>query len=285
MKYTLMMGLGGVDDYIDIAKAADESGWDCISLPDSIFFPKENESDYPYADTEMVRQALEFTPVLDPFVAMGMMAAVTKQISFYPGVMKIPVRQPIVLAKALSTLAYMSNDRIKLGAGLSPWKEDFVHNGVGFEGRGKRMDECLEIIRGVMSGDYFEYHGEFYDFEPVKLNPVPNKAVPIIIGGHAKPALRRAAKVGDGWMSANSTYDELKAIVEQINTLRKEYGTDGKDFEFHCLDSNANSPDDFKRLAELGTTHACVTPWNPYDPSIDKAAKIEGIKRFSELMI
>ena len=285
MKYTLMMGLGGVDDYIDIAKAADESGWDCISLPDSIFFPKENESDYPYADTEMVRQALEFTPVLDPFVAMGMMAAVTKQISFYPGVMKIPVRQPIVLAKALSTLAYMSNNRIKLGAGLSPWKEDFVHNGVGFEGRGKRMDECLEIIRGVMSGDYFEYHGEFYDFEPVKLNPVPNKAVPIIIGGHAKPALRRAAKVGDGWMSANSTYDELKAIVEQINTLRKEYGTDGNDFEFHCLDSNANSPDDFKRLAELGTTHACVTPWNPYDPSIDKAAKIEGIKRFSELMI
>ena len=74
MKYTLMFGLGGIDDYLAMAKAADESGWDCISIPDSIFFPKFNESDYPYADTEMVRNALEHVPVLDPMVAMSMMA-------------------------------------------------------------------------------------------------------------------------------------------------------------------------------------------------------------------
>jgi probable F420-dependent oxidoreductase len=282
MKYTLMLGLGGVDEYLEMARTADQAGWDCIGLPDSIFFPKVNESDYPYADTEMVRNAVEGVPVIDPFIAMSMMAAVTKNIHIYPAVMKIPVRQPIVLAKALSSLAYMTGNRVKLGAGLSPWKEDFVHNGVTWEGRGKRMDECIEIIRGVMSGDYYEYHGDYYDFAPVKLSPVPSKPVPVIIGGHAKPALRRAARIGDGWISANSDFESLSALVEQINQLRSEYGTINKPFEFHCLDSAAQSADDFKRLASIGTTHACVTPWNPYDPSVDSKAKIEAIKRFAD---
>lgn len=282
MKYTLMLGLGGVDEYLSMAKAADQAGWDCIGLPDSIFFPKVNESDYPYADTQMVRDALEGVPVIDPFIAMAMMAAVTDNIHFYPAVMKIPVRQPIVLAKALSSLAYMTNNRLKLGAGLSPWKEDFIHNGVSWEGRGKRMDECLEIIRAAMSGDYFEFHGEFYDFAPVKISPVPNLPVPIIIGGHAKPALKRAARIGDGWISANSDFTSLKDLVQQIDALRAEYGTANKPFEFHCLDSHAKSADDFKRLASIGTTHACVTPWNPYDPSVDSKAKLEAIKSFAD---
>ena len=279
MKYTLMMGLGGIDDYLEMARAADQAGWDCLSIPDSIFFPKHNESEYPYADTEMVRAALEHVPVLDPFVAMAMMAAVTSDIVFYPGVMKIPVRQPIVLAKALSTLAYMSNNRVKLGAGISPWREDFEHNGVSWDARGKRMDECIEIIRGVMSGDYYEYHGEFYDFAPVKLSPVPSQPVPVIIGGHAKPALRRAARIGDGWMSANASYDELQAMVAQIEAFREEYGTAGQPFEYHCLDAAAANADDFRRLQDLGVTHVCVTPWNPYDPAVDKAAKIRGIEQ------
>ena len=147
------------------------------------------------------------------------------------------------------------------------------------------MDECLEIIRGVMSGDYFEFHGEFYDFDAVKINPVPTQSVPVIIGGHAKPALRRAARIGDGWMSANSDFDTLKSLVEQINAFRAEYGTQSKAFEFHCLDSAASKPDHFKRLADIGATHACVTPWNPYDPSVDSAFKVDAIRRFADSFV
>jgi len=285
MKYTLMLGLGGVDDYLDMARAADRAGWDGLSIPDSIFFPKFNESEYPYADTKAVRDALEHVPVIEPFVAMSMMAAVTEKLQFYPGVMKVPVRQPLVLAKALSSLAYMSGNRVKLGAGLSPWKEDFVHNGVSWEGRGARMDECIAIIRGALSGEYFEYHGEYYDFDAVKMTPAPSQPVPILVGGHAAPALRRAAKIGDGWISANSDFDSLKAMVERINAFREEHGTADRPFEFHCLDSAAQTADDFSRLAEIGVTHACVTPWNPYDPAVDAAAKMDAIARFTEQFV
>jgi len=232
-----------------------------------------------------VRNSLEDTPVIEPFVAMSMMAAVTNKINFYPGVLKVPVRQPLVLAKSVSSLAYASGNRLKLGAGLSPWKEDFIHNGVSLEGRGRRIEECIEIIRGVMPGKYFEYRGEFYNFDAVKLCPTPSLPVPIIFGGHSKPALRRAARIGDGWMSAPTDYATLKELLKELNQFRKDYGTDREPFEYHCLVSNASSSDDFERLKDLGTTHIGVTPWNPYDPTVDQRDKLEAVKKFAEQFI
>ena len=223
MRFTLMLGLGGHEDYAVLAAAAEQAGWDAISVPDSIFYPKTSESDYPYADTAAVRSALEAAPVIDPLIAIAGMAAVTKRIRFYPGVLKVPVRQPLVLAKALSSVAVMSNNRVSLGAGLSPWKEDFSYNGVEFEKRGKLMDECLEIIRAAMTGDYFAYHSDNFDIGEVKLTPTPTRPVPILIGGHARPALRRAARLGDGWISARGvTQSQIAKMlgVDQGNFSR-----------------------------------------------------------------
>lgn len=286
MRFTLMLGLGGYEDYLDIARVAEEAGWHTISMPDSLFFPKSTESEYPYNDTEAVRNFLDGMPVVEPFVAMASMAAVTSTIRFCPGVMKVPARHPLLMAKSLSSLAAVSGDRISLGAGISPWKEDLEYNNVTWEGRGRRLDECIEVIRGAMSGEYFEYHGEFYDFGPIKMAPVPSKPVPIIIGGHAKPALRRAARIGDGWMSANADYDVLADLVAQLQAFRGEYGTDERDdFEIQLMDQTARSLDDYRRLIDLGVTEALATPWNAYDARLDKATKLDGIKRFAEQFI
>lgn len=286
MRFTLMLGLGGFEDYLAIAKTAESVGWTTISMPDSIFFPQATESDYPYNDTDAVRKALDGMPVIEPFVAISAMAAVTDTIRFCPGVLKVPVRQPLVLAKSLSSVAVMSHNRVSLGAGLSPWREDFVYNGVSWEGRGKRMDECIEILRGAMTGEYFEYHGECYDFGPIKLAPVPETPVPIIIGGHAKPALRRAAQIGDGWMSANSDYETLAALIGQLQAMRREYGSDQRqDFEIQAMDMGARKPDDYRRLQELGVTEALATPWDPYDARLDLQQKLDGIKRFADDII
>src|SRR5690606_5726687 len=152
-------------------------------------------SDYPYADTAAIRQYIEASPFIDPMVAMSFLVAVTKKLRFYPGVLKVPVRQPLILAKQLSSLAAVSDNRISLGAGISPWREDFAFNGVDFDKRGKLMDECIAILRGAMSGDYFEFHSDNYDFGPMKMSPAPSRPVPILIGGHAKPALARAARI------------------------------------------------------------------------------------------
>lgn len=286
MRFTLMTGLGGVEDYPALALAAEDCGFHSLAIPDSLFYPEVTESDYPYMNTQAVRQALDGVPVLDPFVAMASMATLTTRLRFYPAVMKVPVRQPLVLAKALSSLAVISADRVSLGAGLSPWKEDFSYNGVDFDRRGILMDECLQIIRAAMSGEYTEFHSENYQIGRMKLSPVPQRPVPLLIGGHAKPALRRAARIGDGWISANSDYDSLKEMIGTLNTLRCEYGSDSnEDFEIHAFDMAASQPDDFERLAELGVTDACVTPWNPYDPALSAESKVAAIKAFAERIL
>ena len=286
MRFTLMLGIGGYQDYHAIAQAAEQHGWTSISMPDSIFFPQKTESDYPYADTEAVRQYIGASPFIEPVVAMTSMAAVTKKIRFYPGVMKVPVRQPLLLAKALSSLAVISDNRIALGAGLSPWKEDFTYNNTDFEKRGRLMDECIEILRGAMSGQYFEYHSENYDFGPMKMLPVPTKPVPILIGGHARVALKRAARIGDGWISANTDFATLQTLVGELNALRAEYGTlDKPDYEIHVMDQTAGSVADFQRLRDIGATDLCAVPWNVYDASLNLQGKIDGLRRFGDEII
>lgn len=286
MRFSLLTGLGGTEDYPAIARAAETSGFHSLAIPDSLFYPEITESDYPYMNTDAVRQVLDGVPVLDPFIAMATMAAVTETLRFYPAVMKVPVRQPLVLAKALSSLAVVSGNRVSLGAGLSPWKEDFTFNGVDFDNRGKLFDECLEIIRAAMSGDYFEYQSDNFSIGRCKLSPSPTAPVPLLIGGHAKPALRRAARLGDGWVSANSDYDTLKELLQTLAEFRREYGTDERTrFEIHAFDVTARSLDDYKRLEALGVTDICVNPWNPYDPEITLGKKLAGIEAFAQGII
>jgi len=286
MRFTLMTGLGGIEDYPALAVAAEEAGWTSFAIPDSLFYPEVTGSDYPYMSTEAVRQALDGMPVLEPFVAMASLVAVTERLRFFPAVLKVPVRQPLVLAKALSSLAVISSNRVALGAGLSPWQEDFSYNGVEFAARGVLMDECIAIIRGAMSGDYFEFYSDHFDIGRMKLSPAPSEPVPILVGGHAKPALRRAARSGDGWISANTDFGTLESLIKTLQDLRIEYGTDGReDFEIHAFDMTARTPDDYYRLASLGVTDISVTPWNPADPSVTRDQKVEALQKFAKQVI
>ena len=280
MRFTLMLSRGEYRDFLPIAQAAEASGWTSITIPDSLFFPQTTVSRYPYADTDNIRQYIAATPFIEPFIAMSWMAAVTTTLRFYPAVMKVPVRQPLVLAKALSSLAVISGNRVSLGAGLSPWREDFSYNGLDFEKRGRLMDECIEIIRAALSGRYFEFHGQNYDIGPIKLNPVPDRPVPILYGGHSKVALARAARLCDGWISANADTDSLKAMIGQLNALRERYGTLGRpDFEIHVMDVTASTADDYRRLADLGATDMVAGFVSEGQEMIDN------VRRFGEKII
>lgn len=284
MKFALLLGFSDYHDFPALAQAAEAAGFHSVCMPDSLFYPKATESEYPYNDTETIRQYIGAAAFIEPFIAMATMAAVTSRIRFYPSVLKVPVRQPLVLAKLLTSLAVVSNGRVALGAGLSPWKEDFTYNGVRFERRGVLMDECIAILRGAMTGEYFEHHSENYDFGPLKLNPVPAKPVPILIGGHAAPALKRAARLGDGWVSANSDYESLVKLTGELNGYRREYGSaDRHDFEVHAIDSFAHKVEDFQRLEALGITEAAVMPWNPRVR--DRQGQVDGIKRFGDEVV
>jgi probable F420-dependent oxidoreductase len=280
MRFTLMLSQGEHRHFRAVAQAAEASGWTSITIPDSLFFPRTTESNYPYADTNNIREYISATPFIEPFVAMTWMAAVTTTLRFYPAVMKVPVRQPLVLAKALSSLAVISGNRVSLGAGLGPWREDFAYNGVDFRKRGTLMNECIEIIRGALRGDYFEFHSDNYDIGPMKMNPVPDKPVPILYGGHSEAALARAASLCDGWISANADTDTLKNLVRELNAQRERFGTLSRsDFEIHVMGVTASRADDFRRLADLGATDI-VTGFASEGQNM-----IDQVRRFGEKII
>jgi len=280
MRFTLMLSQGEHRHFQAIAQAAEASGFTSITIPDSLFFPRTTYSNYPYADTNNIREYISATPFIEPFVAMTWMAAVTTSLRFYPAVMKVPVRQPLVLAKALSSLAVISGNRVSLGAGLGPWREDFAYNGVNFRKRGTLMNECIEIIRGALRGDYFEFHSDNYDIGPMKMNPVPDKPVPILYGGHSKAALARAASLCDGWISANADTDTLKSLIRELNAQRERCGTlNRSDFEIHVMDVTASRADDFRRLADLGATDI-VTGFASEGQNM-----IDQVRRFGEKII
>ena len=136
------------------------------------------------------------------------MGAVTERIRFVISVLKLTVRHPVLVAKQAASTAVLTNDRLTLGVGTSPWPEDYQVCDVPFERRGQRADESIEVMRGLLTGDWFEYHGEIYDIPRIKQCPVPSTPIPIIVGGHAEPALRRAAR-NDGWIHGGGDLEAL----------------------------------------------------------------------------
>src|ERR1700722_8287481 len=194
--------------YLPLACAAEEANFDSMVIPDSICYPEESDTKYPF-NPDGTREFLEDKPFLDPFAMIAALGAVTERLRFVTFVVKLPIRHPVLVAKQASTVAVLTNNRFGFGVGTSPWPEDYELVGVPWEKRGRRMDECIEVIRGLTSPGYFEYHGEVFDIPPIKMSPIPDKPIPVLIGGHGKPALRRAATIGDGWMPGGGAPADL----------------------------------------------------------------------------
>jgi probable F420-dependent oxidoreductase len=273
--------------YLSLAQAAEEAGYDSMVIPDSICYPEESDTRYPF-NPDGTREFLDGKPFLEPFSLIPAMGAVTDMLRFVTFVVKLPIRQPVLVAKQVSSTAVLTNNRLLLGVGTSPWPEDYVVCGVPWEGRGKRMDEQIEVMRGLMTGEFFEYHGEVFDFPSIKMSPAPSQPVPILIGGHHEAALRRAAISGDGWLHGGGDPADLPGLLERLVELRRQHGTDTKPFEVHVISLDAYSADGVHRLEDLGVTDVIVGFRWPYVHEQDTEslqAKIDSLQRFSDDVI
>lgn len=281
MRFSYAEAMSDPSFYLPLARAAEDAGYHSFVVPDNLGFPGKSEADYPYS-VDGDSSFLEDKPFLEPFVLIPAMAAVTQTLRFTTLVVKLPVRLPYLVAKQATSIAVLSNNRFGFGVGLSPWPEDFRICGQDWASRGKRMDEMIEILRGFEKGGFFEYHGDHYDIQPMKMCPVPSKPIPILIGGHSLPALKRAARLGDGWMHAGGDAEELDGLLSQLGKLRKEYGRDHLPFEVHVISSDAFTPDGIKRLEDRGVTDVIVGFRDVYKPGPDpqsldeKLAALEG---------
>ena len=164
----------------------------------------------------------------------------TSTLRFTPFVLKLPVRPPVLVAKQISSIAYLSDNRLGLGIGLSPWPEDFAALGVPWERRGKRMDECIDILRGLNSGEFFSYDGEFYqlpaDEADARARP---RRCRCSSAATSDAALRRAVLKGDGWMHAGGDGEELDRLLARLAEIRKAEGDTRDDFEVHVISYDA----------------------------------------------
>lgn len=279
MRFSFAESMCDPSHYVPLALAAERSGYTSFAIPDSLCYPETSDSKYPYTP-DGDREFLDGKPFIDPFVLAATLGAVTETLRMTTFVVKLAVRQPVLVAKQAMSVAVMTNNRFGFGIGLSPWPEDFSICEQPWEGRGKRMDEMITILRGLETGEFFGFEGEHFQLQRIKMAPAPTQRIPLLIGGHADVALRRAARVGDGWMHAGGDGVELQRMVDRIQALRKEYGRDREPFEIHVISMDGFTIDGVKRLEDQGVTDVIVGFRNAYAPdtmSIDqKTAALEG---------
>jgi len=271
--------------YLDVARAAEAAGFSAISVPDNVMYPKRVSAPYPYsAEGERVWDA--DTPCMDPWVVIPAMAAVTTRIRFFSNVLKLAIREPILVAKTVGSAAVLSGDRVALGVGLSWMPEEFRYLHQDMRTRGARVDEAIAILRLLLAGGMVEYHGAYYDFDPLQLSPAPARPVPIYVGGTSAAALRRAATLADGWISMIHGRGELKGLIETLRRLRREAGAEERPFEIKVLWAEPLRRDDVRALADLGVSDLLVTPWL-FEPgaSTTLARKRESLERLAERVL
>lgn len=283
-------------EHQELARTADAWGWDSIQVADAPFFPEKVSVPYPYTPDGSRFWPLD-VEVLDPWIAITNMAAVTRRVRFMPSVLRLAIRQPLLEAKNLCSVAAVANDRLALGVGLAWMPEEFKWLGQEMKTRGARQDEAIQILKLLMKGGFQEFHGKYYDFDRLIMAPVPKKPIPIYVGGTTPPALKRAARLGDGWVSVIHNKEDVPAVLDELNGYRREYGRENEPFDImmHC--PNADTLDDIRRLEDLGVTDLQVTPWSmpgilaemgvgtimQQQPPLE--VKVEAIKRYADQVI
>lgn len=248
------------EQLVPVAKFAEELGFEGVLNADHAVYPETVNAPYPYsADGKPPMTAQD--PYPDCWVSLAFMAAATTRLRISTSVYVLPLRNPFEVAKAAGALSIFSGNRFALGVGAGWMKDEFDIYGVEFAGRGKRMDEMIEVMQRLWDGGMVEYHGKYYDFPRLQIEPAPTERVPVYVGGANRAALKRAAVLGDGWIGAGNTPEEVPLIMAELQSLRREAGRDHEPFETIVGLMGKCNIDTYKRLQEQGMTSGVAAPF------------------------
>lgn len=266
MKFWNLLAFVEDEQLLEAAQFCEELGFDAIGVSDHLFIPEEIHSPYPGSRGDnakpffTIEQKWSFP---DPWVTLGMMAAVTKRVKLFQSIFILPPRNPIDVAKATGTLATLAPERLLLCPAVGWMKDEFDVYGVDFHTRGRRTDEMIEVLRKLWSGEIVEHHGEFFDFPRLRSLPCPGN-VPIIASGPSEPVMRRAAQLCEGWMDAATNFNTLPERLDTLNRMRREAGRENEPFETIIIPgaqlAGPLSLDDLRRAEDLGVTATQFMP-------------------------
>ena len=231
MKFGVMFANVGpmahAEGAIGIAQAAEAGGIESLWTVEHTVVPAGYQSAYPYSDTRQDAGARTTRRSPTRCIWLSFVAAATSTIRLGTGILILPQRNPVTLAKEVATLDQLSGGRVELGIGVGWLEEEFDAIGVPFADRGKRTDEHVAALRALWAGDPASYDGEFSSFTDVYSRPAPTQAnIPIVVGGHSKAAARRAGRLGDGFFPGRGSHEDLAELIDVVRTSAVEHGRD-----------------------------------------------------------
>lgn len=259
-----------------LAEAAEESGVESLWTVEHVVIPQGYSSAYPYSPTGKM-PGNETAAIPDPLAWISFMAGLTSTVRLCTGILILPQRNPVVLAKECATIDVLSGGRLTLGVGIGWLAEEFKAIGVPFEERAGRTEEYIEAMRALWSADE-SYSGKYVSFSDARSNPKPVQAngVPIVVGGHTKAAARRAGRLGNGFIPGRMG-EELEILIGECRTAAKEAGRDPDEIEITA--GGFPDPELIKKLRDLGVSRLTVPPPS-FDPSDIKRAMTELVEKF-----
>ena len=258
------------------ARAAEAAGFESLWTVEHVVVPDNYESVYPYDPSGKMPGGNE-SSIPDPLIWLSYVACATSRINLATGVMILPQRNPVVLAKEVATLDHMSGGRVHLGVGVGWLEEEFDAIGVPFGDRGRRTDEHVAAMRALWSQDKATYHGDFVNFDNCIMRPRPAAgAVPIHVGGHTDIAARRAGRLGDGFFPGKGSHAELARLFDVARDTARSHGRDPDAIEMTTGGSGAIGPnalDEVRALADIGTSRIILPAFLFYRDTADALAR------------
>jgi probable F420-dependent oxidoreductase len=245
--------------FVEAATSADSLGFESVWLPEHLILPVDM-SGSPFEGVEHP-PVPPSTPVFDSLAFLSYLAGCTKRVRLGTHVYNLALRHPFVAARSVQTADVVSGGRIELGVGAGWLRQEWDAAGLDFDTRGPRLDEALEVCRRLWTDDHIEYHGRFFDFDPVMFEPKPTQQPhpPVLIGGESPAALRRAAQ-HDGWIGLDHTPDSATAAVARLHELRRAAGHEGRPFTV-TVGGNVRGAADVDAFEAAGVDRLIVGPW------------------------
>ncbi|MEQ9462251.1 MAG: TIGR03619 family F420-dependent LLM class oxidoreductase [Haliea sp.] len=278
MKFWQSLAWCEPEQLVPVAQFAEQLGYDGVLNADHAVFPETVNAAYPYSADGKPPMTPD-SPYPDCWVSIAFMAAVTSRLRLSTSVYVLPLRNPFEVAKAAGSLAIFTGNRFALGIGAGWMKDEFDIYGVEFSGRGKRMDDMIQVMRKLWQGGMVEHEGPYYSFPRLCIEPAPSQQVPILVGGANAAALQRAAFHGEGWLGAGNAPEEVPAIMARLRQYRTEAGRGSEPFETIVGLTTPPDLDTFRRLEEQGMTAGVNLP---FSFALGKRSSLDDKKRYME---
>jgi len=245
---------------MEICRRAEAAGFESLWGGEHVILPSKIESAYPYTEDGKI-PAMPDTPIPDPLIWLAFAAAAAPTMRLGTCILIVPQRNPLILAKELATLDQLSGGKVELGLGVGWLEEEFDALGVPWARRGARNDEYIEAMRTLWSGPEVEFHGEFVDFPKVTCSPRPvQPTIPILVGGDSDVAIRRAARLADGYFPGEGDVDRLASLITRVRQAAEDAGRDPNEIEINAMFSmNMTDPEaGVEKFTELGVGRIMV---------------------------